>query len=185
MTTSLDKLSTQFSDATTDTSGVTKGGKDSKGPSNMKHFDMSKLANDPQLKASLHRHGRDALVLLDGALAHPVVVTGVAQFARTRGIPHADALLRLARLGLGRILATIPEADAEALQNKADERLEAHIEEIDAEELERVSSTADRAEAEMVGRAAEKAADPKVESNPQGDQDPYEGMRKRSGCVIM
>ncbi|THH00321.1 hypothetical protein EW145_g7103 [Phellinidium pouzarii] len=176
VTTSLDKLSAQFSSGPGSRPGTSKG----------KILDLRALANDPTLKASLQRHGRDALVLLDGALAHPVVVTGVAQFARSRGLPHADALLRLARLGLGRILAVLPEGVSEDVQEGADERLEASIEEIDAEELEKQSSTADRAEAESVGRAAETAASPKVEGEGPGENDdPYMAMKKNHECLVM
>ncbi|KAI5116646.1 hypothetical protein M0805_000406 [Coniferiporia weirii] len=182
VTASLDKLTGQLSSSEL-----------GKGKGKGKTLDLRALAHDPALKASLQRHGRDAIVLLDGALAHPVIVTGVAQFARSRGLPHADALLRLARLGLGRILAAIPELVPEDMgeraanvQAGADERLEATIEEIDAEELERQSTTADRAEAEDVGRAAETAAIPKMDGEVPGEgDDPYAGMKKRNDCVVM
>lgn len=173
MTTSLDKLS-QFSSA----KDGDKGKESSK-------FDLHKLANDPELKRTLKKHSRDALVLLDNALKHPVVVTGVSRFARTRGIPHADALLRLASLGLGRILRAMPED----IQEEVSEHVEARIEEIDAEELERRSTLEERQEAELVGKTAEKASTPKIEGAPpatgDGQTDPYAEMRKKNECTIM
>lgn len=130
----------------------------------------------------MQKHSRDALVLLDNTLKNPVVVTGVSGFARSRGIPHADALLRLASLGLGRILRTLPEE----MQEEVSERLEAHIEEIDAEELERRSTQEERIEADSISKASEKAQTPKVEGAPPGDKDdPYSEMKKRNECLIM
>ncbi|EJC98237.1 uncharacterized protein FOMMEDRAFT_171174 [Fomitiporia mediterranea MF3/22] len=170
VTTSLDKLSTQFTSTK------------SKASSQTQKFDLRELANDPKLKQSLRQHSRDALVLLDNALKHPVVVTGVSRFARSRGIPHADALLRLASLGLGRILRAMPEE----VQQEVSEHVEAKIEEIDAEELERTSTQEERVEAENIGKTAEKAAVPKVEGSPPGDKDdPYATMKKKNECIIM
>lgn len=68
----------------------------------------------------------------DGAKHHPIV----AEFARTRGNPHTDALLRLASLGLRRILKVIPLEKA----REATDHVEAHIKKLDAEELERQST---------------------------------------------
>lgn len=56
--------------------------------------------------------------------------------ARTRGNPHTDALLRLASLGLRRILKVIPLEEAREATN----HVEAHIKKLDAEELERQSA---------------------------------------------
>ena len=140
-------------------------------------FNLQEFLNEPALKRSMQTHGRDALVLLDKTLKHPVVVTGVSNFARTRGIPHADALLRLASLGLAKIIKAIPEEVKEAAE-EAGARIE-EIEEIDAEELERRSTQEEKTEAEKVGKVAD-GPPPKVE-----ERDPYEAMRKRNDCVVM
>jgi len=175
VTSSLEKLSSQFPHSDNATGSDKDKGK-SKGFNGM---DLAALANDPHLKRSLQTHSRDALVLLDRALKHPVVITGVSGFARQRGIPHADALLRLASLGLARIIRTLPEGVQENVAND----VEAKIEEIDAEELERHSSMAEREEAEKVGKAGE-GAPPKVEGRAD-KQDPYEEMRKKNECIVM
>lgn len=168
VTSSLEKLSAQFADA--------KGEGSSRGKQAV--FDLKAFADDPDLKHALRKHGRDGLILLDRGLKHPVVVTGVSRFARTRGIPHADALLRLASLGLGKILRAFPKD----IQDAVGEAVEAKIEEIDAEELERMSLQEDQMEAAEIGKASEKAPVPKVE---EGGGDPYEAMRKRHDCIIM
>lgn len=184
VTSSLERLSTQLS-----TNGLSDPGK----------FKRSKTGNIPskilssaELKNIVHDHGRDALVLLDNALRHPVVVTGVSQFARTRGIAHADALLRLASLGLARLLRAFPESEArntnsrgEGNRARADKESQ-HIEQIDAEELERSSSPEDRKEADAIGKAAEGTPTPQVkEEPPSKSNDPYETMRKRTECIVM
>lgn len=142
---------------------------------------------------------RAALLLLDRSLKHPVLVAGVREFAQTRGIPHADALLRLASLGVARLLRKFPETEAAAAAagEAAQRGEEVRIEEISAEELERTASPAERAEAEKVGRAgreagagtakAKSARAQRVERlDEQSEGDPYEAMRKKTAteCVI-
>jgi hypothetical protein len=119
---------------------------------------------------------------LDKALKHPVVVTGVSKFATSQGIPHADALLRLASLALARILNALPEQPLEDT--------EIVVEEIDAAELERTSSREDQETATEVGRQGD-GDGPRVTTAPQErttampvEQDPYEKMKKGSSCVI-
>jgi len=152
------------------------------------------------LKEHLHHvkenvDARAALLLLDRSLKHPVLVAGVREFAETRGIPHADAVLRLASLGISRVLRSFPETEAAATAagETAHRNEEVKIEEVSAEELERTASPAERAEAERVGRAgrnmgadnlnaarAQRVED--LEEKPEGD--PYEAMRKRTDCVV-
>ncbi|KLO13689.1 hypothetical protein SCHPADRAFT_889800 [Schizopora paradoxa] len=142
---------------------------------------------------------RAALLLLDRSLKHPVLVAGVREFAQTRGIPHADAVLRLASLGVSRLLRKFPETEAAAtaVGEAAQRNEEVRIEEVTAEELERSASPAERAEAERVGRAGrdagegsanlKKARAQRVESlDEQPEVDPYEAMRKKtaSECVV-
>lgn len=172
VTTSLEKLSTSLDSQKSKTHGK----------NNSTTIDLRALASSPALRASVKKHGRDALVLLDDALHHPVVVTGVAEFARTRGIPHADALLRLASLGLQKILKAIPLEEA----HEAADHVEAHIEELDAEELERQSTQEERAESVRFGEAARDSPDPRVEGKgPKDDEDPYEALRRKSQCTVM
>lgn len=92
------------------------------------------------------------------------------------GIPHADALLRLASLGLSRILAAIPEVPLEGVR--------VVVEEVDAAEMERAASKEARERSERVGKAAEAKPAPKVEPCPPG-VDPYAKMRQESQCIIM
>ncbi|KAF8531267.1 hypothetical protein JB92DRAFT_2692605, partial [Gautieria morchelliformis] len=120
----------------------------------------------PKIRQSVSRNGRDVIIVLDKALNHPVVIIGVSKFAKSQGIPHADALLRLASLALAKILNALPEEHSEGTENV--------VEEIDAAEIERTSSREDRETATEVGR--------------QGDsgrpQDPHEGMKQGSSCVV-
>jgi hypothetical protein len=73
-----------------------------------------------------------------------VVVVGVSKFAKSQGISHADALLRLASLALAKILNALPEEHPEGTENV--------VEEIDAAEIERTSSREDQETATEVGR---------------------------------
>ncbi|KZV86080.1 hypothetical protein EXIGLDRAFT_841035 [Exidia glandulosa HHB12029] len=128
----------------------------------------------PQLKRAVQHNSRDVIVLLDKGLRHPVVVTGISQFAKSKGIPHADALLRLASLGLTKILAAIPDVPLEGV--------EAVIEEVDAAELERTSTQEARDKAEMIGKSGD-GAPPKVETDTSAD--PYAKMKKDNQCIVM
>lgn len=77
----------------------------------------SKSTLAPQIKSSINKNGRDVILIMDKALKNPIVVTGVNGFARSKGIPHADALLRLASLGLSRILRAMPpESDCAGVE---------------------------------------------------------------------
>ncbi|TDL18764.1 hypothetical protein BD410DRAFT_694623, partial [Rickenella mellea] len=131
----------------------------------------------PEIKKVMAKNGRDVIVILDNALKHPVVVTGVSQFARSKGIPHADALLRLGSLALSKILRAMPE---EVRESEVGKDVEHAVEELDAKELERTSSVEEQKEAQHIGEAAASGKDPKVE-----DADPYEKMRKKNDCIIM
>jgi len=137
---------------------------------------------------------RAALLLLDRSLKHPVLVAGVREFAQTRGIPHADAVLRLASLGVARLLRKFPQTEG-AAAHAAHHDDEVKIEEVSAEELERTASPDERAEAERVGRAgrdvgkgteklnAARAQRVEVlDDQPEGD--PYAEMKKKNDCVV-
>jgi hypothetical protein len=63
----------------------------------------------PEIHKVIAKRGRDVIVILDKALKQPVVITGITQFAESKGIPHADAMPRLGSLALSKILKVIPE----------------------------------------------------------------------------
>ncbi|KIJ54344.1 hypothetical protein M422DRAFT_241592 [Sphaerobolus stellatus SS14] len=125
----------------------------------------------PSIRKSVSQNGRDVIVVLDKTLKNPIVITGVSKFAQSKGIPHADALLRLASLGLAKILNALPEVHLEGA--------ETIVEEIDAAELERTSSREDNENAAKIGREGDKnASEPKV-ADRETPQD-----KKESRCVI-
>jgi hypothetical protein len=141
--------------------------------------------SSPEIKKVISKHGRDVVVLVDKALKNPVVITGVSRFARSKGIPYSEALLRLASMGLSRILASLPEdleheVEGEILADAADKKKHEvpgkrwKVEELDAEELERTSTPEARDEANDAGKLG---GNPKVE----GD---HVQQKKDSGCII-
>lgn len=76
----------------------------------------------------------------------------------------------------------------EDIQEEVSEHVEAKIEEIDAEELERMSTPEERQEADSLGKVAEQAHTPKVEgetSTSGKKDDPYADMRKKNECIVM
>jgi len=128
----------------------------------------------PRLRSSVSNNGRDVVVVLDKALKNPIVITGVSKFAQSKGIPHADALLRLASLGLAKILRALPEEQLEGV--------ETIVEEIDAAELERTSSREENEDAAKIGREGDaNVPQPTVGTS---SSDPYGKMKKDSQCVI-
>ncbi|KAF8580142.1 hypothetical protein K439DRAFT_1415626 [Ramaria rubella] len=126
----------------------------------------------PKIRHSVASNGRDVIIVLDKALKHPVIITGVSKFAKSQGIPHVDALLRLGSLALSKILNALPEEHLKGAENI--------VEEIDAAELERSSSREDKEHASMVGKQGGGDAPKIVEHS----QDPYAKMKKDTSCVI-
>lgn len=116
--------------------------------------------------------------MLDKALKNPIVITGVSKFAKSKGIPHADALLRLASLGLAKILRAIPDEILEGAENL--------VEELDAAELERTSSREENENATRIGREGDKeSSQPKTTDETAPPADPYEKMKNDSSkCTI-
>jgi len=119
--------------------------------------------SSPQIKKVVAKHGKDVVVLVDKALKNPVVITGVSRFARSKGIPYSEGLLRLASMGLAKILASMPEdveeeVEAEIRKDAAEKQKHEvpgkrwEVEEIDAEELERTSTPEAQAEASSAGK---------------------------------
>jgi hypothetical protein len=132
----------------------------------------------PEIRKVVTKRGRDVIVILDKALKHPVVITGVTQFARSRGIPHADALLRLGSLALSKIMKAIPEEVREEVQQHTG----VGVEEIDAAELERTSTKEENEEAQRIGKQADGDKELKVEEEPANKN----GVnRKKTECVVM
>jgi hypothetical protein len=140
--------------------------------------------SSPQIKKIIIKHGKDVVILVDKALKNPIVITGVSRFARSKGIPYSEGLLRLASLGLSRILAALPDEIEEQVESEirkdAAEKQKHEIpgerwkvEELDADELEKTSSSEARDEAVTAGKLG---GDPKVE----GDK----LKRKQNECVI-
>jgi hypothetical protein len=101
----------------------------------------------PEIKKSIAKNGRDVLVILDRALRHPIVVTGVSKFARSQGIPYSEALLQLASLGLAKIIESMANQDLPDMENG--------VEEVDASELERKSHMNVAEAAQRVGKESD------------------------------
>jgi len=131
-----------------------------------------------QIQKTIRTNGRDVVVLVDKTLRNPVVITGVAKFARSKGIPHAEALLRLASLGLAKILQEFPDADLEGVRN-----MENEVEELDAEVLSEKAGKPARDQAESAGKAG-RGEPPKMQEVP-ANQDPYEKLRRDNQCIVM
>jgi len=140
--------------------------------------------SSPQIKKIIAKHGKDVVILVDKALKNPIVITGVSRFARSKGIPYSEGLLRLASMGLAKILAAMPEnveaeveseirKDAAEKQKREVPGKQWEVEELDADELERNSTSDARDEAASAGNLG---GDPKVE----GDK----LKQKQDGCVI-
>lgn len=122
----------------------------------------------PEIKKSVAKNGRDVIVIIDKALKHPIVVTGIAKFAKSKGIPHAEALLQLASLGLAKILKSIPP------ENTTDQA----VEEVDAAELEMSSPADDTKVAHKIGKEGD-GSPPETE-----DVEPYKKFKRDNQCLI-
>jgi hypothetical protein len=125
----------------------------------------------PTIKKSVAKNGRDVVIILDKALKHPIVVTGVSKFAKSKGIPHAEALLQLASLGLTRIMKSMAKEESAAMEHA--------VEEIDAAELERSSPVEANERAHQVGKEGE-GEPPRTEN-----VDPYAKFKKDNQCRLM
>jgi hypothetical protein len=140
--------------------------------------------SSPQIKKAIAKNGKDVVVLVDKALKNPIVITGVSRFARSKGIPYSEGLLRLASMGLSKILAAMPDEVEEAVEGEILKEAEQkkkqevpgkrwEVEEMDAAELERTSTTEAKKEAVDAGKLG---GSPKVE----GDK----LQQEKDGCVI-
>lgn len=142
----------------------------------------------PQIKKVVAKHGKDVVVLVDKALKNPIVITGVSRFAKSKGIPYSEGLLRLASMGLSKILAAMPEdveeqVEAEIRRDAAEKKKHEvpgkrwEVEELDAEELEKSSTSEAKEEADNAGKLGGPEG-PKVE----GDR--VQHPNKRDSCII-
>lgn len=132
--------------------------------------------SSPQLKASLLTHSKDVVIVIDKSLKNPLVITGVTKFAKSQGIPHPEALLRVASLALNKLLVIIHEEEGKAkeeverIKSAEDAKLrsaaagsDAVIVEYDAEELQRTATEEAVKEAGDVGKIVEGAQQPTVQ----------------------
>ena len=132
--------------------------------------------SSPQLKASLLTHSKDVVIVIDKSLKNPLVITGVTKFAKSQGVPHPEALLRVASLALNKLLVIIHEEEGKAkeevekIKSAEEAKLrsaaagsDAVIVEYDAEELQRTATEEAQEEAGKIGKIAEGAQQPTVQ----------------------
>jgi len=138
--------------------------------------------DSPAMKRSIMKHSKDVIILADKSLKNPIVITGIAKFARSKGIPRPEALVGVASLGLAKLLELLEKEISEFEAKEGED-----IFEIDAEELHRVSSLEAETEAENVTRVAHEAEKGVPENigrattTPEGNG---KGKKKDDGCVI-
>ncbi|KAG8845349.1 hypothetical protein FRB96_002549 [Tulasnella sp. 330] len=136
--------------------------------------------NSPALKRSIQKNGREVIVVVDKALKHPLVITGIHNFARSQGIPRPEAILTLASLALSKILASLPTDEELAAMAAAG----GQVDEIDASELERTSSKEADAEATAVGKASQAPMNRSATSpGPSGSNN--NEKKKDGNCIIV
>jgi len=161
--------------------------------------------SSPHLKASLLAHSKDVVIVIDKSLKNPLVITGVTKFAKAQGIPHPEALLRVASLALNKVLVIINEEEGKAKEEverikvEEDAKLraggaasDAVIVEYDAEELQRTATTEAVSEASKVGKIAGEVQQPTVQQpkvqQPEASTSQGKGKakeKKDGDCIIM
>lgn len=153
--------------------------------------------SSPQLKASLLTHSKDVVIVIDKALKNPLVITGVTKFAKAQGVPHPEALLRVASLALNKVLVIINEEEGKAIEEvekiklQEDAKLraagsDAVIIEYDAEELQKASTAEAVDESHKVGKIAEGVQQPTVQQpEASTSKDKGKAKEKDGNCIIM
>jgi len=123
-------------------------------------------ANAPQLKHTVLKHSKDCVIIMDKAIKHPIVITGVTKFAKSKGIPRPEAILTIAALGVGKLVKILDEAETEArgelerfeadMKQKATlaEREDGDLVHVDAGEFEKTVPREDSRVADQIGHAA-------------------------------
>jgi hypothetical protein len=122
-------------------------------------------ANAPQLKHTMLKHSKDVVIIVDKAIKHPIVITGVTKFAKSKGIPRPEAILTIAALGVGKLIKVLDEAESEArvelekfegeLRQKALQAdQEGDLVVVDAGEFEKTVPREDSKKADEIGHAA-------------------------------
>jgi len=164
--------------------------------------------NAPQLKHTMIKHSKDCVIILDKAIKHPIVITGVTKFARSKGIPRPEAILTIAALGIGKLIKVLDEAETDARVEL--EKFEAEVRQravehgpeegnlvvVDAAEFEKTVPKEESKKAEEIGHAA--APPPAAASTstaPGTSSAPAvpgampasskEKAKKNDGCIIM
>lgn len=167
--------------------------------------------NAPGLKHTVLKNSKDVVIILDKAIKHPIVVTGVTKFAKSKGIPRPEAILTLAALGIGKLVKIVEAAEADAkreleiLEEEARRAAlaadrattpgggDSEIVVVDATEFEKNAPREETKAAEEIGK---NAADPAPgqpstsgeSSMPGGLPDKGKGKakeKKDDGCVMM
>jgi hypothetical protein len=165
--------------------------------------------NAPGLKHTVLKNSKDVVIILDKAVKHPIVVTGITKFAKAKGIPRPEAILTIAALGLGKLVKILDEAEVEAREELAKFEAEAaaatkareaagttadaaedDLIVIDAGDFEKTAPSAEVKRADEIGKAA---APPPTTSEgssapgafPSTSATRNEKRKKDDGCIIM
>ncbi|KAG8805696.1 hypothetical protein FRC18_006536 [Serendipita sp. 400] len=170
--------------------------------------------NAPGLKYAVLKNSKDVVVIVDKAIKHPIVVTGVTKYAKANGVPRPEAVMTIAALCVGKLVKVLEKAEGEALAelerlNLESQQAEARAQQlvgehggesssgsagdvvvIDASDFEKTTSKEDTKAAKEVGRTAAHA--PGAEANTATttkESADRKGKGKENkedgGCVIM
>jgi hypothetical protein len=156
--------------------------------------------NAPGLKHTVLKNSKDVVIILDKAVKHPIVITGVTKFAKAKAI---------AALGLGKLVKILDEAEIEAREELAKFEAEAAAANrahqaagttadaaeddlivIDAGDFEKTAPSAEVKKADEIGRAAAPPPTTAVGSSapgafPSTSAAGNDKKKKDDGCIIM